>query len=477
MAQVKIGPEFFAKELREYSDWRWGIVREAMQNSIDARGSDRIEVEISEQDGNTIFTWSNNGKSMDLDTIENKLLCLGGTGKEFSGTVGGFGKAKTLLYFAHESYTIRTGSLVVKGRGGDYTVTECPFYLGTKSTVVLKGSQAAALVSACKRFCQLAQWDGHISVRSDSSTFSSRPALHKGRWRKDFSFGKVYTNRSFENLLVVRIGGVPMFTRHTNLNRCVVVELSGSSVERLTSNRDSLLHSYNYELQDFITRLAVDRRSALDSNFEEKKVYGNVCMSYTSRLAESAIGKMPPELASEVLGGSPNTVAALTASASESSSSGSGSASAGPSVDKSMFVVLNKTGHKVPAHYLPGSFGAYARKLSKIWTNILVELHDLCDRSAVFAVGFVFDHRDEDAALALYEKDGVKNLYYINPTLSKFKKRLALTDRDKIIAYAVHEFVHGEHRYHDESYAAELTNMMALVMKNRKRFNKCFVVD
>jgi hypothetical protein len=80
--------------------------------------------------------------------------------------------------------------------------------------------------------------------------------------------------------------------------------------------------------------------------------------------------------------------------------------------------------------------------------------------------------------LASYDTHDGVNTYYINPALPNFKKRFALTDRDTLIAYAAHEFVHGAYglKYHDEDFAARLTVFLGIVMKNRKRFNKCFAV-
>ena len=465
MAQVKIGPEFFAKELREYADWKWAFIREAFQNCIDAPGSSCIEFQAIEQDGKTIVTWSNDGKPMDLYTLEHKLLSLGGTGKDGSSSVGGFGKAKTLLYFAHDSYEIQTGNILVRGRGGDYEIAEC-VGRGTRSVVVIPGLHAVSLMKHAKNFVSLAQWSGVVKLGGEPF----RPSLYKGSLRRELSFGKVYTNKSYENLLVVRIGGIPMFTKEVRFGRCVVVELSGSSLERLTSNRDSLLWRFSSELQELVTQLAVDRRSALSAGAESREVFGSQLLAHVSKADMEAFLEASVE--------SQTSEAAAGGSNCSSVSSDTGEASCEPTSDTERFVIYNKTQYKIPEHFIPGKMGSYARKLSSMWSNILVELHRLTDRSAAFSTGFVFDHSDEHTTLAMFERHNGNNVYYINPTLAKFKKRFALTDRDTLIALAAHEFVHGSYKlsYHDEDFAARLTLLMALVMKNRKRFNKCFAV-
>jgi hypothetical protein len=462
MAQVKIGPEYFAKELREYSLWQWAFVREAFQNCIDAPGSSQIKFDAVEKEGKTYITWSNDGKPMDLFTIENKLFALGGTGKEFEGTIGGFGKAKTLLYFAHDFYEIKTGSLMIRGRGGDYDVHQDSGFNGTQSTVVVNGYHARNLIEQAKRFVDFAQWSGSIEIQGESF----RPSLKKGAFRKELGLGSVYTNKSFKRCLVVRIGGIPMFTKDINFDRCVVVELSGSSQSRLTSNRDGLSWRFSAELDNFVTRLAVDRRSALDSNESKREVFGD-CLSYNVSADDlrKALSGIPE--------GSNDQDGPEGASDSESSFSGSEEASA-----RQRFTIYNKTGYKIPEHFVPGKMGAYSRKLSQIWLNIIREMYCLADVSGSFSTGFVFDFNPDYPVLASYDTHDGVNTYYINPALPNFKKRFALTDRDTLIAYAAHEFVHGAYglKYHDEDFAARLTVFLGIVMKNRKRFNKCFAV-
>lgn len=469
MAQVKVGPEYFRKELREYSNWIWAYVREAFQNSIDAPRSSKIDFSATIEGGNTVVSWCNNGLPMDIHTIENKLFSLGGTGKGTE-SVGGFGKAKTLLYFAHLSYEIVTGNLIVRGCGGDYTIEESSdYYAGTKSTVTIEGEYAANLLSRAKRFCQFAQWSGDINIDGVGS-FKS---LHKGSFRREFDFGSVYSNKFCENVMVVRMNGIPMFFRDISLDRCVVVELNGSSLERLTSNRDDLLYQYSRVLNSFVTELAVDKRSALKSVKSEKQVFSGRRLShFSTKLLEKAAS-----LRSE---NSESASAASEAAAPQNATEAKEEAFAESAISD-RFVILNNTGYQIPSHYLPGSdnFGSYSRKLAKMWGNILIELHRLFDHSSVFSIGFVFEAEEDDspAAAAMFEKDGNDLIYYISPAKSHFKKRFKLTDRDTLICYALHEFIHGiGHAYHNEDFASALTHKAAIVLKNRKRFNWCFSV-
>jgi len=464
MKSVKIGPEFFQKELREYANWQWAFVREALQNCIDAPGSQEIHFQAKDIGNTTVVTWSNNGKPMDQETVENKLFALGGTGKGFDGTVGGFGKAKTLLYFAQQNYSIHTGQLVVNGQGGDYTVYPADNRKGTISDVSIEGNYAESLNGKASRFVNLAQWHGTFHIDG----VAGRANLRKGSHRRDFSFGKVYTNKTEENMLVVRIGGIPMFTKHIRLNRCVVLELNGSSADRLTSNRDSLLSKYSYELDDFLTEIAVDRRSALSSKRQEREFFGNVRMS----CAFNEIPEKPLHVENK-----PSEIPSLFETTKYEASAASSYSTTRAVSYKMRFVVYNRTDRKIPKWLTPGtSMRSFARKLVHTWASILVELHNITKKSASFSVGFVFDEDPEGSYVAGYESHNGEPIYYINPTLPGFKRRFSSKDKDKLIAIAAHEFVHGQYgrSYHDEDFAGDLTDLMALVMKNRKRFNKCF---
>jgi hypothetical protein len=140
--------------------------------------------------------------------------------------------------------------------------------------------------------------------------------------------------------------------------------------------------------------------------------------------------------------------------------------------------VKNNTEYQVPAYYLPDSkeFSAYSVKLVKIWGRLLLQLHKLFKNSDAFAVGFIFDEMAE----AEYDNtaDGYGVTYFIGPAVidksGSFKKRFLLTERNRLLMIALHEYLHQQYRYHDEDYASALTYMAAKVMDSRKDFNWCF---
>lgn len=473
--QVTIGPEFFAKAFNDYSNWRWAICREFMQNSMDC-GSGRINVTIELKDGDTVLTVENNGQPMSRDILVTKLLALGGSGKNFQNAVGGFGKAKEVLYYAHKSYQIHTGSHVVNGSGAGYNIEESRYFDGTRSVVVIAGDQIAKLEDSFKTFASYAQWDGKLYLNGQLLETN----LKKGSPRRDLGFGMVYTNRSFGRRLIVRINGVPMYHEYIGFDRCVIVELNGSSAEHLTSNRDGLNCSCRYELSSFITELSVDKRSALKNrNLTRYRRYKGEKLRH--RLNSLNVRQLVAR-GDEFVAASVDIMEEEIPTAKNIHNVTTENVTYAKTGITEEFIIKNETDLQVPVYYLPDSpdFSDYSRRLVKIWGRLLVELHRLFETEDEFAIGFVFDEQAE----AEYENGDYGRVYYLNPakiveqasSCSKsFKKRFAISERNRLLMLALHEFVHGSgHHYHDENYSNALTDMAWKVMDDRKRFNWCF---
>lgn len=515
---IKIGPEFFAKAKNDYADFAWALTREFFQNSMDAPGSDRIDVKVITVEGNvTQMTVRNNGAPMTREILTDKLLSLGGSGKGFQGTVGGFGKAKEVLYFCHEWYKILTGKLVVEGAGAGYNLVEGEGEIGgTSSTIRLTENHTDKLVRAVRKFAAYSQWDGTITLDTGNGPETLECKLRKGSPRREFEWGTVYTNKTFSNVVIVRVGGIPMFANWTEFDRTVIIELKGASVETLTSNRDSLVWRHRGEFDRFLTDLITNKSKALKAQNPTYTHFSGAKFKASKENPERKTGGLN---ARSLVGDTSAVIAALagtgpvravpaTGEAAEGAETvlvsgerlgvmpaGSGSFAAGESlmeqaaavspvsVISEEFVLKNETTLKIPDYYQPDSdqFGTYGKKLARIWGRLVLELHRMESLEQEFAIGFVFS----DDCEAQYEKTrqyGV--VYYLNPALvveqqnsasKSFKKRFALTERDRLLSIAVHEFVHGlGYDSHDETYASKLTDVFARVLKERKRFNWCF---
>jgi hypothetical protein len=482
--RVGIDHLFFAKGLRDYTDWRWAWVREIAQNSIDA-GSKSLRITIETRDGKTIATASNDGPPMSKAVLLDKFLCLGGTTKNFEGTVGGFGIAKTVLCLAHPKYEINTGSHLVVGSGGDYELGETEYLSGTKTTVWFDEDCTTELCSAVFKFASECQWQGEL--RLNGKLLSTN--LKKGSRRRDLGWAVVYTNKTFPGRLIVRVDGMPMFSRYVNHDRCVVVEVNRTSGQALTSNRDGLTWEYRSKLESFVDQISVDKVSALREHpvttyhhFDGEK-HSSSGSEVIKDLVSAAYATMPqvskpdPEEGTET----------LAVDQQVGYSDGPSFAEVANRLERGRcgyeFVVKNNTDLNVPDHFLPWYFSAYSRKLVSVWIKCLLELHELFGHKDSFAVGFILDS-DREAEFEVTQEYG--RVYYINPAViveqqfsksRSLKKRWLFNNAGKyaLLAVAAHEFVHGlGFSPHDEGYANKQTTLMGIAMANKKRFHPCF---
>ncbi len=491
MTAITIGPSFFKKEFKDYSNWHWAYIREALQNCFDAPSSKNVKIELSQQNGNTTITFSNDGGTMDENTIVNKLLSLGESGKNFVGSVGGFGKAKVLLYFAQTSYTIRSGNYIIKGEGGHYNIEKGEYYPGTSSTVVIEGEHKFSLENALIRFCRHAQWEGTVTYSGKHLETNQ----HKGTFRRELSFGRVYTNQNVKGA-VCRIHGIPMFIDTYCTDRGVIIELNGNSGTTLTSNRDMLSYTYRNELSQFTKMLNTDATKALSVPNPTVTYYpGHKCYIKKTTTKQEKSEAIAAKVTRSTVYTFNSETTQSTAVENDDDTNWAEICDI-PAEQESQdpqevnqlgfnFYIRNETRLVVPNHFLPTQMSEYATKLSHIWANVLLTMHQILESNKVnvpstFSVGFVFSENTE----ALYHlKDG-EVTYYLNPcsiaqdrTGTRFKKRFLLTEKERIISIAVHEIVHAlGYEYHDEDYACKLTELFAVAMKNRTKFNACFRV-
>lgn len=489
---VQIGPEFFRKTFNDYSSWQFALMRELLQNSLEAPGCHHVQVTVTPEDGNTRLVVANDGAPMSEDELVHKLLSLGGSGKDFQGTVGGYGRAKELIYYCHVSYQIRTGAFLVTGSGAGYDLESQDHFAGTESSILIAGDQVQALRDHCRRFISLSHWKGTLTL--DGETLAER--LKPGKFRRDLSWAKIYTNKTHSNLLLVTIGGMPMFCRQTSYAGCVYVELTGKSSDVLQSSRDGLKWPYAGELDRFLADLTVNRRKALRPPQVEILHYPGAKLRIPLRTSlgkermivppktETGVGKSrgTAELDQDSSAESVRLMQALVAEA-DCRELESGVMTQEQSGAFGLeFIVKNDTGMVIPAYYLPDGFSSYARILVQRWRDILLELALLLGRREAFALGFYFS-ADLEAAHEKSSQYG--HILYVNPveiirnpsgarSLCK-RWRFDGLGNWKLLATALHEWTHLEgFADHDESFGCRLTDLTALALQNLKRFGRLF---
>ena len=264
--QVQVPHSYFRKAKSEYADWRWAMIREFIQNSYDAQAT-TIDFRLTVNDRDAIeLSVDDDGIGMDRDTLENVLLCMGGSRKP-EGAIGGFGYAKAILFFAHQSYTIRTQGLRVDGSGGEYRLSaENMVVAGTQITVELDDDsdlfdEWRERIEHYSEHCYMEYATGRpVTIRLDGEAL---PQNNDSAY--DFYMqtpvGTVWYNEEPDNCrseFVVFVSGLPMFTEtfYSRTNQSALVgglELeSGSAV--LTANRDG----FNAETSDLFAKVVGD---------------------------------------------------------------------------------------------------------------------------------------------------------------------------------------------------------------------------
>ena len=248
--QVQVPHSYFQKAKTEYSDWRWALAREFIQNAYDAQATTIDFRLVANAEGRIELHVDDDGVGMDQDTLENVLLCMGGSRKP-AGAIGGFGYAKAILFFAHYGYTIHSRDLLVTGSGGEYRLQiDAPNVNGTRTTVELGDDsmmldawreRVRSYVGACFMEFETGRpvtirLDGDVLVQNNEGVYSFNVVTPLGPMWYDEVPG------SCRSEFVVSVAGLPMFVEsfYSSANQSSLkggLELAaGSSV--LTANRD-----------------------------------------------------------------------------------------------------------------------------------------------------------------------------------------------------------------------------------------------
>lgn len=516
MLQVSIDRNYFKKALNDYADYRFSLIREICQNSIDAKSTE-ISFSVESQNDSIKLVATNNGTPMDYDTIVNKLMSVGGTTKTGSGedgNVGGFGVASVIIYMAHRSYTIRSGDWIVNGEGGAFEVIKAEeHYPGTQSEIILDSdatsadSDARQLHRQINKFASLAQWNGTFHVSYAGETNNLPCTLHKGYFRREFSFGRLYTNRQHNNLLVFRINGVPMFTKIIQFDGCAIFEATHSSQQLMTSNRDGLKYLYQSEIEDVIRRFSGNLSSVLNRE-PTYEIFGNTLVGVDKEdvpAPEIAVSNtespQPVEETDEdaeldnYFEKQDATYAAYT-SFPDADLQYNASAKThdddhrpvcddySPATNKKFtqqYMILNESGMTTPESTKPETMSKYCQRLLQIWIRLIHTTYRVNEVTGHFAVGFCLG----DAVAKYVRRDGI-DYYLINPfeivrqsesSSRSFKRKYHLVKhREDLIMSAIHEFIHGayRHNYHDEQFSSILTDKAAGALRHAKRYKQCF---
>jgi hypothetical protein len=314
--QVQVPHTYFQKAKSEYSDWRWAMIREFIQNAYDAQAAYIDFLLTANEAGRIELQVSDDGTGMDRDTLENVLLCMGGS-RKLAGSIGGFGYAKAILFFAHHRYAICTRNLRVDGSGGEYRLTEeSTAVSGTRMTVELaddsslldawreriKGYVAACFMEFATGRPVAITLDGVVLPQNNDGLYDFAVKTSLGDLWYDEQQG------ASRSAFVVTVAGLPMFIEaiYSSTNQSALsggLELDAGSAA-LTANRDGFTSTMRDQFAKIVGELvqnqsAVRYGQALDLsiNFDDfSAISGSSSSSGPDTSSESCLPPSAPLL-------------------------------------------------------------------------------------------------------------------------------------------------------------------------------------
>lgn len=466
---VNIPADHFAKRvINEYSDRHTSLVREFLQNSVDA-GATKIDFIT----GDDFLTVIDNGCGIKPERMVEALLTLGGSVKE-GGSIGGYGIAKEILLFAHETYRIRTLNSLVRGRVLAYeieTLSEC--FPGAEFSIrfaPLFQFDRARFIQRAKDYLGTCQLTAAVSI--DGQVISTD--LRARKIDVAFAHGRVLSRRmpdgETSSEIIVRSGGLTMFT--TPVQACgklVVVELEGDVRSMLTSNRDGLRYPYRGDLGKVVQLVTIDSAS-FDRKKSERVLFPGRESSHFTQLTEVLAETFGGELSSDQIhtaclqissGQSVDNVVSWLGQQLASVDSGRTiTPAARAKIEQAAgnfgidFVVsIEGTEMRKPPRTLrPATMSRRHLKLAQLWKFALQTAMDASSTAiGNYRIGFVLD--PEKLGCFAVQDDGVADIL-INPKVIDSAKN----DRElffRVLTLAAHELAHHRSRYHSEEFVLE----------------------
>lgn len=269
LMHFKLPSSFFKKVLSDYNDWKFAWFREILQNLIDAKANiAKFEVEKI-NDTQIKITVTDNGHGMTEDVLINGFMSLGGSIKDDTESVGGFGVASMMIAQSHESYVIKTQDLICEGSTGTYTISKSSDYIeGCIISVVMRISDIATYNPINHLKSKVIEWSKYANIKDLKIEFNGEdvsPCCTKYQYSIESQLGKVKFNEvdnGYGSVLYIRLKNQPMFcikTYSENVSFEGVLDLDGNSIDLLTSNRDGLSGNKSGIVSNILKELSTER--------------------------------------------------------------------------------------------------------------------------------------------------------------------------------------------------------------------------
>ena len=468
MQQVAIPASYFTQNIkRQYSSPRIALFREFLQNSVDA-GAKNIKFTLT----NNSMVCEDDGCGMDTDRLVSAMLTLSGTAKGENAT-GGFGEAKNLLLFAHENYTIHTRNNKVSGSCLTYILdTSAEYFNGTKIEIFFHesfGYEQATYIRSGKEFihrCSLKNILVSINDEFLNTNSEELELVHQTNWCN------IYTRSSYEtNYAAVRKNGIEMFDVYLNetSNKKFIIELTLNSVDCLSSNRDSMQHKYQEELQKITNNIQMNKNT-FGRLYNQTVVYKGKSNFSIIRALTKFI--KDTKLSSSAKTKIQNLVVALQDSRDneEMNEIFDKMVRIEPELEyikhhlklESNFVIdIQKKGiDKVPEKYDPEKMSKKYQTFAILWKACMIKVIQTMGKDISFNIGWVIS----DTAMAQFKSIDGGYVFQVNPEhhFNVNKKKMIMS----LLIAACHEYTHIDYPNHNESFSSANFDVVRDVMAN-----------
>jgi hypothetical protein len=410
---VSIPSSFFLNEAKhEYYDYQTRLVQELLQNSLDA-GATVVRLTFDALG----YKCEDNGSGMTQDRMVTALLTMGGSVKE-SGATGGFGAAKKLLLFAHASFAIHSNDTLVCGNGLSYRFHPCLARKGTEIGAVWANASDFNLIETkARRLLAKCNFNNRAKVYVNGELFTDYATARHAKTVE--GVGEIYANKAQvlgQNEVLVLHNGLFMFDRYiTDLNRKVIVMVTGPSTNIFTQNRDGFKGDLRQKFDNLLTEMAIDKKSVVKPKARKFILQGtDAFISFISKKFTISPGIQAAINSVRLSGGnfSPASFAEAVAQKVEASSVSFAEKATAQAMATYVrqndakvqtdfhFDLADSSFRKVPAKFLPNAGKPKYTSLAQTWKVCVREVLKANGLDQNFVIGFTFSSE----AVATYQK-------------------------------------------------------------------------
>ena len=264
--QVILPKDYFKTQVfQQYDDVGLALVRELVQNAVDAKAK-RVDFSFE----NERLVCSDDGQGIDLEGFKSYFLTLGGSHKP-DGGIGGFGAAKKLVAFAWDSWNVTSRGFQAFGSGAG-EIEEIPHDSGRGFKVEASDPKLGELRLDLKAraLIALSNLPG-VTVTVNDEPLDKGRVLSSRQLVASTDYGDLYAVKSGHKS--VEIAG-RMYVRHkglftfsqgfVNSPYIFYLELAPGkeAKEVLAESRDKLKYHIADDLRDFIDKAPVEETHA-----------------------------------------------------------------------------------------------------------------------------------------------------------------------------------------------------------------------